>query len=66
MFCREIRGDCLSSFPWGNQGDRLGGRFGENLRGNLGCKLWKEKIYYLKKLIDFFWDSNRGQIDDFH
>ena len=35
---------------WGNPG------------GNLGCKLWKKKNL-LKK---FFWDSNPGQIDDFH
>ena len=36
---------------WGNPGS------------NLGCKLWKKKNL-LKNV--FFWDSNPGQIDDFH
>ena len=35
MFCRKFKGDCLRYFPWGNQGNSLGGRF----RGNLGGKL---------------------------
>ena len=36
---------------WGNPG------------GNLGCKLWKKKIFFKRV---FFGDSNPGQIDDFH
>ena len=39
----------------------IGGNLLANLGGNLGCKLWTEKI------LNFFWgDSNPGQIDDFH
>ena len=34
-----------------------------NPGGNLGRKLWKKKS--LKKNV-FFWDSNPGQINDFH
>ena len=49
-FCREIRWDCLRYFPLGNQGDSLGGRFGGNLWGNHGCKLWTEKKSYTKKI----------------
>ena len=45
----------------GNLRSNLGRNLGGNLGGNLGCKLWTEK-----NLLIFFWNSNPGQIDDFH
>ena len=42
--------------------ETLGGNHWGNPGGNFGCKLWKKKIFKKK----FFWDSNPGQIDDFH
>ena len=52
-------GENLGGNLWGNLGVNIGG----NLGRNLGCKLWTEKRSYLKKI---FWDSNPGQIDDYH
>ena len=47
----------------GRFGGNIGGNPWGNLGGNLGCKLWTEKNLNKKH---FFWDSNPGQIDDFH
>ena len=64
MFRREFRGGCLRYFPWGDQGDSLGGGFGGNPGRNLGCKLWTEKNL-IKNIKIKIWVSNPGQIDDY-